>query len=106
MLWLALALAVDVVLGVATLVRLVRVGKLTLDTGWGRTFLALGPIVLEIHAPRELVFEQISAAYLGRAPKSLPEHLEVVDRGTDLRGLDCCCNGGRTNPRRVPRGRA
>jgi hypothetical protein len=83
-LWLALALAVIVVLGVATLVRLMRVGKLTLDTGWGRTIHPLGPIVLEVHAPRELVFEQISAAYLGSTPKSLRGHLEVVDRGADL----------------------
>jgi hypothetical protein len=71
-------------LGVFTLLRLMRVGRLTLDTGWGRTTHALGPIVMEVEASRELVFEQISAPYLGRTPRSLRGHLEVLDRGRDL----------------------
>jgi hypothetical protein len=84
MTWVAWLLVVLLVLGVVTLVRLMRVGKLTLDAGWGRTIHALGPIVVEVRAPRELVFEQISAPYLGRTPQALRGHLEVVDRGTDL----------------------
>lgn len=82
--WVVWLLVAIVVLGVVTLVRLMRVGKLTLDTGWGRTVHPLGPIVLDVAAPRDLVFEQISAAYLGRTPQGLREHLEVVDRGVDL----------------------
>lgn len=84
MVWVALVLAVVLVLGIVALVRLMRVGKLTLDTGWGRTVHEVGPIVLEVDAPRDVVFEQISAAYLGSTPKSLRGHLEVVDRGADL----------------------
>ncbi|MEX2255282.1 MAG: SRPBCC family protein [Acidimicrobiia bacterium] len=84
MTWVAALLAIVVAVGVVILVRLMRVGKITLDTGWGRTIHALGPIVVEVAAPRDLVYEQISAAYLGRTPASLRDHLEVVDRGTDL----------------------
>jgi hypothetical protein len=84
MTWISWSLVAILVFGIATLVRLMRVGKLTLDTGRGRTKHALGPIVVEVEAPRDLVFEQISAAYLGRTPHSLRGHLEVVDRGSDL----------------------
>jgi hypothetical protein len=42
-------------------------GRLHLDLGWGRSFHELGPITLTIAAPRELVFEILSAPYLGRA---------------------------------------
>ncbi len=77
-------LALVLLLGVAALVRLMRVGKLTLDTGWGRTVHPLGPIVVAVDAPQTLVYEQISAPYLGRTPQSLRGHLEVVDRGDDL----------------------
>jgi hypothetical protein len=82
--WVAWLLVGVVVLGAMTLVRLMRVGKLTLDTGWGRSMHALGPIVVDVDAPRDLVFEQISAPYLGRTPQALRDHLEVVDRGRDL----------------------
>jgi hypothetical protein len=84
MAWVAWLVVVLLVLGVVTLVRLMRVGKLTLDTGLGRTVHPLGPIEVDVAAPRELVFQQISAAYLGRTPTSLRGHLEVVDRGSDL----------------------
>jgi hypothetical protein len=84
MTWVAWLLVAVLVVGVVTLVRLMRVGTLTLDTGWGRTIHPLGPIVVDVEAPRDLVYEQISAPYLGRTPQSLRGHLEVVDRGGDL----------------------
>lgn len=71
-------------LGAATLVTLMRVGRLTLDVGWGRTIHELGPITMPIAAPPELVFEQISGPYLGTVPRSLRGHLEVVERGHDI----------------------
>ena len=37
--------------GTATLVSLMARGRLTLDTGWGRTITALGPITVTIAAP-------------------------------------------------------
>lgn len=81
---LAGVLAAVLVLGVATLVMLMAKGWLTLDTGWGRTTHRLGPLVVSYDAPCELVFEQLSAPYLGATPKDLRDKLEVVDRGADL----------------------
>jgi uncharacterized protein YndB with AHSA1/START domain len=46
---------------------LLAMGRLHLDLGLGRSIHSLGPIELEIAAPRELVFEVISAPYAGRA---------------------------------------
>jgi hypothetical protein len=46
---------------------LLAMGRLHLDLGWGRSRHALGPIELGIAAPRELVFEVMSAPYVGRA---------------------------------------
>lgn len=59
-------------------------GRLTLDTGWGRNLLPLGPLSVHIAAPRDLVFEQVAAPYLGRTPRSLRDHLDVWERGTDM----------------------
>ena len=42
-------------------------GRMHLDLGWGRSVHPLGPIRVRIEAPRELVFEILSAPYLGRA---------------------------------------
>jgi hypothetical protein len=41
-------------------------GRLHLDLGWGRSRHELGPLAVEIEAPRELVHEILSAPYLGR----------------------------------------
>lgn len=77
-------LAVVVVAGVATLVALMATGRLTLDTGWGRSTHEVGPLVVRYDAPRELVFQQLASPYLGRTPKEMRERLEVVERGEDL----------------------
>jgi len=63
--------------------RVVR-GDATLDLRWRRSFHALGPIVVTVAAPRELVFEQISAPYLGRQPAELRDKLEVIEAGSDM----------------------
>ena len=55
--------------GVAVYVAVVR-GALTLDLGVGRSVRRLGPLSWSIAAPRELVFEVISAPYLGRTATS------------------------------------
>lgn len=81
---LTLALATLLVAGTAMLVGLMAVGKLTLDTGWGRTTHPLGPLTVRFEAPRELVFEQIASPYLGRTPASVRDKLEVIDRGEEL----------------------
>lgn len=61
---------------------LLAMGRLHLDLDWGRSFHELGPIEIRIAAPRELVFELISAPYLGRNPRD--SGIEVLARGGDL----------------------
>jgi hypothetical protein len=58
-------------------------GRLTVDLGVGRRTAPLGPITVEIAAPRDLVFEVIAAPYLGRAGAA-GEHIDVLERGSDL----------------------
>ena len=58
-------------------------GRMTLDLGWGRSLHDLGPIEIEMEAPRDLVFQVIAAPYLGRTPRSMRDHLEVLERGDD-----------------------
>ena len=60
---------------------LLAMGRLHLDLGWGRSVHELGPIEIAIAAPRDLVFEVVSAPYLGRARS---EGIEILARGEDL----------------------
>ena len=75
------AVAGSLLVGGAALVA--RAG-LTLDIGIGRRMRPLGPIALDIAAPREVVFDVIAAPYLGRTPRALRDKLEVIERGADL----------------------
>jgi hypothetical protein len=59
-------------------------GSLLLDLGVGRSIRALGPHTLDIAAPRELVFDVISAPYLGRTPRALEHKLRVLERAEDM----------------------
>jgi hypothetical protein len=59
-------------------------GALTLDIGIGRRIRPLGPLSVEIAAPRDIVFDVVSAPYLGRAPRALESKLEVIERGSDM----------------------
>lgn len=70
--------------GVATLLGLMATGRLTLDTGWGRSLHALGPLVWRIDAPRELVFEALAAPYRRRGLGGEAGAIEVLERGEDL----------------------
>lgn len=82
-LWIAVgALAALLITGMAGGFLLLAMGRLHLDLGWGRSIHALGPIELRIAAPRDLVFETISAPYLGRTPGH--SGIEVLARGKDL----------------------
>jgi hypothetical protein len=78
------ALACALAGGTASLVTLMARGRLTLDTGWGRTITPLGPITVRIAAPRETVFDFIASPYLGRTPRAAREHLQVWERGSDM----------------------
>jgi hypothetical protein len=66
--WIVVAvLGVAICVMVAGAFAAMAMGRLTLDLGWGRGLHALGPLQVRIAAPRELVFEVLSAPYLGRA---------------------------------------
>jgi hypothetical protein len=59
-------------------------GALTLDLGVGRRTQPLGPLVQTIRAPREAVFEVVTAPYLGRTTRALADKLAVWERGSDM----------------------
>ena len=73
----ALAAAAGAYVGVVT-------GRVTVDLGWGRSRRALGPLVVTIAAPREVVFDVIAAPYLGRTPTALAGKLRVLERAGDM----------------------
>lgn len=68
----------------ALLYRLVVTGAVTLDLGIGRRTRPLGPLTVTIDADREVVFDLIAAPYLGRAPREVAEHIEVLERASDM----------------------
>jgi hypothetical protein len=70
--------------GAAALVFFMTRGWLTLDLGWGRSHHRVGPVELEIAAPRDVVFDQIASPYLGRTPADLRSKLEVLERDGNL----------------------
>src|SRR5947208_16952130 len=59
-------------------------GALTLDLGVGRRVRPLGPIVLTIAAPREMVFDVVAGPYLGRTPRAMRAELRVWERASDM----------------------
>ncbi|MGN9779130.1 SRPBCC family protein [Micromonospora sp. H33] len=59
-------------------------GRLTLDLGVGRRVRPLGPQVLDIAAPRDLVFDMIAQPYLGRATRAQQEKIQVLERGAGM----------------------
>jgi hypothetical protein len=59
-------------------------GACPLDLGIGRRVRPLGPQLVEVAAPREVVFDVIAEPYLGRAPRALADKLRVLERGSDM----------------------
>ncbi|MBA3488169.1 MAG: SRPBCC family protein [Longispora sp.] len=59
-------------------------GACTLDLGVGRRTRPLGPQVIDMAAPREVVFDVIASPYLGRTPRALADKLRVIERGVDM----------------------
>ncbi len=82
--WGLIAASALLLVGIGSLLVFMTRGWLTLDLGWGRSPHTVGPIVVLIEAPRELVFEQISAPYLGRTPLALRGKLEALERSDRL----------------------
>ncbi|MDQ3782338.1 MAG: SRPBCC family protein [Actinomycetota bacterium] len=63
----------------ATYVGLVT-GRLTLDIGIGRLTRPLGPIVVEIAAPQEIVYAAATAPYAERRPRAMVEKVRILER--------------------------
>jgi hypothetical protein len=59
-------------------------GAVPLDLGIGRRTRPLGPRVVDVAAARDVVFDVVSAPYLGRTPRALAAKLEVIERGSDM----------------------
>jgi hypothetical protein len=59
-------------------------GACPLDLGIGRRGRPLGPQLVDVAAPREVVFDVIAEPYLGRAPRALADKLWVLERGSDM----------------------
>jgi hypothetical protein len=77
--------AAGALLGVAAIsARAVIRGRLTLDLGVGRSLRPLGPMSVDVAAPRELVFDVAAAPYAERPPAELRGHVEVLERGPGM----------------------
>jgi hypothetical protein len=59
-------------------------GACPVDFGIGRRVRALGPQLIDMAAPREVVFDVIAEPYLGQAPRALADKLRVLERGSDM----------------------
>ncbi len=59
-------------------------GALAVDLGIGRRTRPLGPIQVDITAPREAVYDAIVAPYAQRAPRAFQDKVKVLVRGSDL----------------------
>lgn len=55
-------------------------GRLSLDLGVGRRTRPLGPITVDIAAPRELAYAVATAPYAERRPRALAEKVDILDR--------------------------
>lgn len=76
-------LAALVAVAVALYVLVVR-GSVTVDFRIGRRVRPLGPLIWQIAAPRELVFDVVAAPYLGRTPRALERKLRVLERSEGM----------------------
>jgi hypothetical protein len=59
-------------------------GAIAPDLGVGRRVRRLGPQVVAIDAPRDVVFDVIASTYLGKQPRAVAEKVRVLERGTDM----------------------
>ncbi|WP_156724592.1 SRPBCC family protein [Streptomyces apocyni] len=57
---------------------------LPLDVGIGRRTRPLGPQIIGISAPRDVVFEVIAQPYLGQTTRAMRQKVRVLERGSDM----------------------
>ena len=59
-------------------------GRLTIDLGIGRRTRPLGPLHVDIAAPRETVFAAAAAPYADRQPRAMQEKVEILERAGQM----------------------
>ncbi len=59
-------------------------GAVPVDLGIGRTTRSLGPLSIDIVAPRETVFDVLAAPYAVRTPRAMQSKVTVLERGSDM----------------------
>ncbi len=59
-------------------------GRLSLDLGVGRRTRALGPLVVDIAAPRDVVYAAATAPYAVRRPRAMAEKVQILERGDGM----------------------
>lgn len=59
-------------------------GAVPVSLGLGRRSRTLGPLTVEVAAPRETVFDVITAPYDVRASRAMQAKVSVLERGTDM----------------------
>lgn len=83
---LAVAAGSIAVLGAAatgTYVGLVT-GRLSVDLGIGRRTRPLGPLSIEVAAPRDVVYAVTTAPYAERRPRAMEEKVDILERGEGM----------------------
>ncbi len=69
--------------GTATYLGLVT-GRLSVDLGIARRTRPLGPITVDIAAPREVVYAAAVAPYAERRPRAMAEKVRILDRSDQM----------------------
>jgi len=59
-------------------------GAVPIDLGIGRRIRRLGPLQVEIAAPREVVFDVLAEPYLARQTRAMAEKIEIMERSSDM----------------------
>lgn len=59
-------------------------GRISLDLGVGRRTRPLGPLVVDIAAPREVVYAVATAPYAERRPRAMAEKVQILERGEGM----------------------
>lgn len=59
-------------------------GAVPVDLGIGRRVRKLGPLTVDVDAPREVVFDVIAGPYAERTTRAMQQKVEVLERGQDM----------------------
>lgn len=59
-------------------------GRVSLDLGAGRRTRPLGPLTVQIAAPRDVVYAVAAAPYAERRPRAMREKIDILERGEGM----------------------